>query len=104
MYTTKNLEDFAEGLKEARQAFAKANIDIQSVMQNICDDISIYTDATIVNDRIVIDCREASMYRKILLSISNNVENPAFAFFLFNVVVKGEKVLIIRKNKSDNLV
>lgn len=102
----KNLEKFAKQMKEDREAFSKANINIQKVMQEICDDVCTYAKATIKNDRIVVEAENGGteLYHKIMKSVSNSLERPSFAFFLFNVVVRGNTISVIKKNnESDEL-
>lgn len=103
----KRLDKLTDGLKEAREAFMKADIDVQGVMQKICDDISTYAKATIKDERIDVEAgteHDGILYHKIMHTIARNFERPTFGLFLFNVVGRPDKISIIRKNiEGDNL-
>ena len=103
-----NFENAMNNLKKDRKAFTKTDINFQEVMIDIFNDITRYSEATLTDGRIDVPIKDndpVELQYKVTTSVSKNLECPTFAVFMFKIVLRGDRISIIKKNnENDNLV
>ena len=103
-----NFEKTMNNLKKDRTVFTKTDINFQEVMMDIFNDIASYTDVTLTGNRIDVPIKDndpVELLHRVSTSVSNNLECPTFAIFMFKIVVRDDKISIIKKiNENDILV
>jgi gamma-glutamyl phosphate reductase len=91
----------ASTIKEAKKTLESENIDVNSVLDKIYDELTTYAEVVKAENRIDVIAsgtpdEKISLYDRVVSTINNYIE-PSISLVVFKIVNRGNTISVVRK-------